>query len=72
MSRPPTPAQLDALCAWWFCGGSNDAAAISLHRSLSTVKNQLWAMRREQGARSNVELAQRYAVKLAEMQRNAT
>ncbi len=69
--RPPTPAQLEALAAWWFGGGSNDAAAISLNRSRQTVKNHLMAFRREQGVRSNVELAQRYAVRLAEMHREA-
>jgi hypothetical protein len=67
----PTPAQLATLAAWWFGGGSNEAAATALNRRPQTVKNQLWAMRREQGARSNVELAQRYAAKLAEMHKGA-
>jgi hypothetical protein len=63
----PTPAQLATLAAWWFGGGSNEAAATALNRRPQTVKNTLMAFRREQGVQRNVELTQRYAVRLAEM-----
>jgi hypothetical protein len=71
MTRPPTDAQLAALYAWWFGGGSNEAAATALNRRPQTVKNTLMAFRREQGVQRNVELAQRYAVTLAEMHKGS-
>jgi DNA-binding CsgD family transcriptional regulator len=71
VTRPPTPTQLATLAAWWFGGGSNQAAADALNRSPQTVKNTLMAFRREQGVQRTVELAQRYAVTLAEMHKGS-
>jgi len=63
----PTPAQLSALAAWWFGGGSNEVAAATLHKSPYTVRNTLMAFRREQGVKRTAELALRYAHELAVM-----
>ena len=62
--RRPTPAQLDALSAWWWSGGSNLKAAASLHRAPQTIKNQLQSLRREQGVDSNLELAKLFLTEL--------
>ena len=60
MIGEPTPRQLDALAAWWQCGGSNVAAAKVMGVTPQVMRNTLMAFRREQRAPTNVALMQRY------------
>ena len=60
MIGEPTPRQLDALAAWWQCGGSNVAASRVMGVTPQVMRNTLMAFRREQRAPTNVALMQRY------------
>ena len=60
MSRGPSPAELDALTAWWKGKRHIGLAAKLLDRKRQTVANHLQAFRRLDGATDNVELALKY------------
>lgn len=53
MNRPLSPAELDALAAWWRTGRVTTAAA-ELGLAVQTVKNQLASARRRSQAPTNV------------------
>jgi DNA-binding CsgD family transcriptional regulator len=54
---PLTPAELDALSAWWHMGTVKRAADL-LSRSERTVVNQLYTARNRNGVHTTVQLAQ--------------
>lgn len=56
----PSPAELDALTAWWKAQRHIGHAATLLSRKRQTVANHLQAFRRLEGATDNVELALKY------------
>jgi len=56
----PSPAELDALTAWWKAHRNIGRAATLLDRKRQTVANSLQAFRRLEGASDNVELALKY------------
>ena len=56
----PTPRQLDALSAWWQCGGSNVAAARIMGITPQVMRNTLMAFRRAERVANNVALIQRF------------
>jgi hypothetical protein len=60
MNRGPSPAELDALTAWWMTKRHIGRAAMLLGRKRQTVANHLNTLRRLEGATDNVELALRY------------
>lgn len=60
MSRGPTPAELDALTAWWKAHRHIGRAAVLLDRKRQTVANQLNSLRRVEDATDNVDLALKY------------
>jgi hypothetical protein len=60
MSRGPSPAELDALTAWWLTHRNIGRAARLLGRKRQTVANHLNTLRRLEGATDNVDLALRY------------
>lgn len=60
MTEGPTPRQLDALAAWWQCGGSNVAAARVMGVTPQVMRNTLMAFRRQERAPTNIALIQRY------------
>jgi hypothetical protein len=60
MNRGPSPAELDALTAWWMTKRHIGRAAKLLGRKRQTVANHLNTLRRLEGATDNVELALRY------------
>lgn len=64
MRTGPTPAELDALTAWWICGRHIGHAATFIGRSRQTLANNLNAFRREEGVADNVELALRYMAQI--------
>ena len=53
-----TPAELDAIHAWWTAGSVTGAAQL-LGRSLQTVKNQLASARRRSQSADNAATLQR-------------
>ena len=55
--RDPTPAQLDALTAWWKAQRHIGRAAKLLDLKRQTVANHLNSLRRLEDATDNVELA---------------
>ena len=55
--KPLTPAELDALSAWWHTGSVRQAA-ILLSRAERTVINQLYNARIRNGVKTTVALAQ--------------
>ena len=57
MTRAPTPAELDALAAWWLSKRHIGRAAFLLGKKRQTIANQLQALRRLEGATDTVELA---------------
>lgn len=57
MNRGPSPAELDALAAWWLAKRHIGRAASLLGKSRQTVANTLNTLRRLEGATDNVELA---------------
>ena len=57
MMRGPTPAELDALAAWWMTKRHIGKAATLLGKQRQTVANALNNFRRLEGATDNVELA---------------
>ena len=60
MRTGPSPAELDALTAWWKAHRHIGRAAKLLDRKRQTVANNLQAFRRLEGASDNVELALKY------------
>jgi len=60
VTEGPTPRMLDALAAWWQCGGSNVAAAKVMGVTPQVMRNTLMAFRREQRAPTNIGLIQRF------------
>ena len=60
MTRQPSPAELDALAAWWLSKRHIGKAASMLGRKRQTIANALNTMRRMDGATDNVELALKY------------
>ena len=56
-SAPLTPAELDALSAWWHTGTVRKAAAL-LSRSERTVVNQLYSARIRNKVHTTLELVQ--------------
>lgn len=67
MTRGPTPAELDALTAWWMAQRHIGKAAKLLGRSRQRVANNLMSFRRLEDATDNVELALRH---LDDIERN--
>jgi hypothetical protein len=63
----PTDRDLQILAAWYFAHGDYGAAADQLGIGRQPVKNALYRFRREERARSNLELAFRYQERLAKM-----
>lgn len=57
MTRPLSPAELDALAAWWRTGRVT-TAAVELGLAVQTVKNQLASARRRSQATTNVQALQ--------------
>ena len=60
MTRTPSPAELDALAAWWLSKRHIGKAAGMLGKHRQTVANQLQAFKRMEGATDCVELALKY------------
>jgi hypothetical protein len=56
----PTPAQLDALAAWWLAKRHIGKGAALLGKSRQTIANQLQQFKREEGATDCVDLALKY------------
>lgn len=61
--RHITPAELEALSAWWWTRTAK-AAAILLGRAEQTVKNQLHAARQRNGLDKTIELVQMFGGQL--------
>jgi hypothetical protein len=60
LSRRPTPAELDALTAWWMASRHIGRAALLLGKHRQTVANQLQQFKRLEGATDCVDLALKY------------
>lgn len=60
MNLGPSPAELDALTAWWLAHRHIGRAATLLGRSRQTIANTLLTFRRLEGATDNVDLALKY------------
>ena len=60
MNRGPSPAELDALTAWWMAKRHIGKAALLLGKSRQTVANQLQTFKRSEDATDCVELALKY------------
>lgn len=60
MSRQPSPAELDALAAWWLSKRHIGRAATLLGKQRQTVANQLQQLKRLEGATDCVDLALKY------------
>ena len=60
MTRQPSPAELDALTAWWMSGRHIGRAAARLGKHRQTVANQLQQFKRLEGAADCVDLALKY------------
>lgn len=60
MTHGPSPAELDALAAWWMAKRHIGKAALLLGKHRQTVANQLQAFKRTEGATDCVELALKY------------
>lgn len=67
MNRGPSPAELDALTAWWKAQRHIGKAATLLGKKRQTIANSLQNLRRLEGATDNVELALRH---LDDIERN--
>jgi DNA-binding CsgD family transcriptional regulator len=64
--KPLTPAELDALSAWWHTGNMKRAADL-LSRSERTVINQLASARIRNGVHTTLELLQLHIGELRSM-----
>lgn len=60
MTRTPSPAELDALAAWWLSKRHIGRAAAMLGKRRQTVANQLQQLKRLEGAADCVDLALKY------------
>jgi hypothetical protein len=60
MKRAPSPAELDALTAWWVARRHIGKAAALLGKQRQTVANQLQTFKRLEDATDCVELAMKY------------
>jgi DNA-binding CsgD family transcriptional regulator len=58
-AAPLTPAELEALSAWWHTGNIKRAAAL-LHRSPRTLRNQLYRARIRNNVHQSVQLVPLY------------
>jgi DNA-binding CsgD family transcriptional regulator len=65
-SAPLTPAELDALSAWWHTGTVRKAAAL-LSRSERTIVNQLYSARIRNKVHTTLELVQLHLASLRSM-----
>jgi hypothetical protein len=66
VNRQPTPAELDALAAWWLSKRHIGKAAGLLGKQRQTVANQLQVFKRMEGATDCVELALKYMDEIQE------
>jgi hypothetical protein len=60
VTRGPSPAELDALAAWWMAKRHIGRAALLLGKRRQTIANQLQSLKRAEGATDCVELALKY------------
>lgn len=58
--RGPSPAELDALAAWWLSKRHIGKAAALLGKKRQTVANQLQQFKRAEGVTDCVDLALKY------------